>query len=100
MLGALCSDGLNSLGGYGRCPPIIGACSTVPVAVQAAWAGFVRTGDVVVDATCGNGLDSLWLARTVGRSGKLYAFDIQVNTCSEIHTAKFLPSVHPLIVCT
>ena len=80
MLGALCCDGLDSLCGW-RCPLIIRACSSVPVAAQAAWAGFVRTGDVVVDATCGNGLDSLWLARAVGRSGKLYAFDIQVNKC-------------------
>ncbi len=71
----------------------------MPVTAQAAWAGFVRTGDVVVDATCGNGLDSLWLARAVGRSGKLYAFDIQVNTCGGKHTVEFYTSFHPLIDC-
>lgn len=34
-------------------------------------------GDTVVDATCGNGRDTLFLARLVGPRGKVYAFDIQ-----------------------
>lgn len=46
---------------------------------QAVWAGFVRQGDVAVDATCGNGHDSKWLAEAVGPQGKLYAFDIQAR---------------------
>ncbi|CAL5222665.1 g5062 [Coccomyxa viridis] len=44
---------------------------------QAVWAGFAREGDTVVDATCGNGHDSKWLAQAVGPTGMLYAFDIQ-----------------------
>ena len=65
----------------GRCLPVLGHAQHCQVAVHAAWAGFVQQRDIVVDATCGNGLDSLWLAKAVGRSGKLYAFDIQVNKC-------------------
>ena len=34
-------------------------------------------GDVAVDFTMGNGNDTLFLSRTVGASGKVYAFDIQ-----------------------
>ncbi|MBE3555041.1 MAG: methyltransferase domain-containing protein [Thermicanus sp.] len=38
---------------------------------------FVRPGDILVDATCGNGRDTLYLARLAGPKGKVYAFDIQ-----------------------
>ena len=34
-------------------------------------------GDTAVDFTMGNGNDTLFLSRTVGKSGKVYAFDIQ-----------------------
>lgn len=37
----------------------------------------VKKGDVAVDATAGNGLDTLFLAKLVGESGRVYAFDIQ-----------------------
>ncbi|MCL6545959.1 MAG: class I SAM-dependent methyltransferase, partial [Bryobacteraceae bacterium] len=37
----------------------------------------VKRGSVVVDATAGKGNDTLFLARLVGRHGKVYAFDIQ-----------------------
>lgn len=36
-----------------------------------------KEGDLVVDATAGNGNDTLFLAETVGPSGKVFAFDIQ-----------------------
>ncbi|MFZ5352583.1 MAG: class I SAM-dependent methyltransferase [Bacillota bacterium] len=38
---------------------------------------LVNTGDIVVDATMGNGNDTLLLARLVGENGKVYSFDIQ-----------------------
>lgn len=38
---------------------------------------FVRCGDLVVDATCGNGKDTLLLAELVGANGQVWAFDIQ-----------------------
>jgi len=37
----------------------------------------VKPGDHVVDATCGNGQDTLLLAEIVGSSGKVWGFDIQ-----------------------
>ncbi len=37
----------------------------------------VKEGGCAVDATCGNGHDTLFLARLVGTGGKVYAFDIQ-----------------------
>lgn len=38
---------------------------------------YIREGDLCVDATAGNGGDTEFLCRLVGRSGKVYAFDIQ-----------------------
>lgn len=38
---------------------------------------IVRPGDTVVDATAGNGHDTLFLAKAVGENGKVYAFDVQ-----------------------
>lgn len=37
----------------------------------------LREGDVAVDFTMGNGNDTLFLSRTVGERGRVYAFDIQ-----------------------
>ncbi|WP_243369649.1 class I SAM-dependent methyltransferase [Geotalea sp. SG265] len=39
----------------------------------------VRPGDRVVDATCGNGHDTLFLAGLVGTEGKIFAFDVQAE---------------------
>jgi len=37
----------------------------------------LRAGDVAVDATAGNGHDTVHLAETVGESGTVFAFDVQ-----------------------
>lgn len=37
----------------------------------------LRAGDTAVDFTMGNGHDTEFLSRTVGESGRVYAFDIQ-----------------------
>ncbi|MDY0405284.1 class I SAM-dependent methyltransferase [Virgibacillus sp. 179-BFC.A HS] len=37
----------------------------------------VSHGEIVIDATCGNGNDTLFLSKLVGDTGKVYAFDIQ-----------------------
>lgn len=37
----------------------------------------VREGDTVVDATMGNGGDTLFLAEIVGETGRVYGFDVQ-----------------------
>ncbi len=37
----------------------------------------LKEGEVAVDFTMGNGNDTLFLSKTVGESGKVYAFDIQ-----------------------
>jgi len=45
--------------------------------VQDILKNVVEKGDTVVDATCGNGYDTVFLARLVGEEGKVYAFDVQ-----------------------
>ena len=37
----------------------------------------LKAGDVAVDFTMGNGGDTLFLSNTVGKEGRVYAFDIQ-----------------------
>ena len=38
---------------------------------------IVQKGDVVIDATMGNGYDTIYLGNLVRETGKVYAFDIQ-----------------------
>ncbi len=40
-------------------------------------AQIVRPGDTVIDATVGNGYDTVFLANAVGDTGKVFGFDIQ-----------------------
>jgi SAM-dependent methyltransferase len=53
----------------------------------------VKHGDLVVDATCGNGQDTLLLAELVGSSGRVWGFDIQEaalqRTCARVADAGF-----------
>lgn len=44
---------------------------------------FLREGDPVVDATCGNGHDTLFLAQLVGETGRVWAFDIQEQAINQ-----------------
>jgi len=39
--------------------------------------GKLKDGDIAIDATAGNGHDTLFLAGCVGPAGKVFAFDIQ-----------------------
>jgi SAM-dependent methyltransferase len=47
------------------------------------WANVVQPGNIVIDSTCGNGIDSLALAQLAlcqrPNNGKLYCIDIQSN---------------------
>ncbi|MFL6559341.1 MAG: class I SAM-dependent methyltransferase [Bacillus sp. (in: firmicutes)] len=75
----------------------------------------VKPGDIVVDATVGNGYDTVFLAKLVGESGQVYGFDIQAEAvaaskerltehfllerCNIFHTGHenlsfMIPSVH------
>ncbi len=49
------------------------------------WRRIVRPGDTVIDATCGNGADTLMLAKLAltESSGHLYALDIQESAIEE-----------------
>lgn len=55
----------------------------------------VRPGDAVVDATMGNGKDTLFLCELVGEHGHVYAFDVQeeavARTRERIAEAGFAP---------
>ncbi|WP_163971515.1 class I SAM-dependent methyltransferase [Oceanobacillus halotolerans] len=54
----------------------------------------VQEGDTVIDATCGNGHDTLFLSNLVGETGKVLAFDIQeqalTNTAERLQVAKWI----------
>ena len=38
---------------------------------------IIEKGDTVIDATMGNGYDTVYLGNLVGENGKVYAFDVQ-----------------------
>lgn len=46
----------------------------------------LEKGDTVIDATCGNGHDTLFLCQTVGHDGHVYAFDIQEQAINNSQT--------------
>lgn len=47
----------------------------------------VCEGDTVIDATAGNGHDTIFLASLVGESGRVHAFDIQACAIESAHAA-------------
>ncbi|PIT37754.1 hypothetical protein BHC43_07830 [Snodgrassella alvi] len=59
--------------------------------VHATIRQVVQAGDTVIDATAGNGYDTLFLASCVGPTGKVVAFDIQpaaiVSTRTKLESA-------------
>jgi predicted methyltransferase len=51
-----------------------------PRPTELAWTllrGAVQAGDLVIDATAGNGHDTVFLAGCVGENGRVLAFDVQ-----------------------
>jgi tRNA1(Val) A37 N6-methylase TrmN6 len=50
---------------------------------QTLVAEVLQEGEVAVDATAGNGHDTLFLARLVGETGHIYAFDIQAQALQQ-----------------
>ena len=47
-------------------------------------AEVLRPGDIAIDATAGNGHDTLFLANCVGGVGKVYGFDIQQQALDSV----------------
>ena len=58
----------------------------------------LKPGGVAADFTMGNGNDTLWLSRTVGEEGHVYAFDVQLQALR--HTAERLRREHAPANCT
>lgn len=48
--------------------------------------GALEPGDVAVDATVGNGHDTVALARAVGAEGRVYGFDVQEEAIANTRT--------------
>ncbi|MBB5039591.1 tRNA (mnm(5)s(2)U34)-methyltransferase [Prosthecobacter dejongeii] len=71
-----------------RLPQLASQTGGLPSAVrwaQLLLADRLSAGDVVVDATAGNGHDTLFLARCVGAAGHVYAMDVQAAAVAETH---------------
>ena len=47
---------------------------------------FLKAGDRVIDATCGNGNDTLLLAELVGPTGRVWGFDLQQEAIEATRT--------------
>lgn len=61
----------------------------------------LKEGDVAVDFTMGNGNDTLFLSETVGKEGRVYAFDIQEEALisTEKHLAEFSAPENYTLIC-
>lgn len=73
---------------------------------HATWSQILRPGDTVVDATCGNGHDTLFLAESVGSEGQTFAFDLQESATTTTRAAiestipsDARPTMHYLTEC-
>lgn len=80
-----------------------GSTSALPDAVEMARrmvAGNLRPGDIAIDATVGNGHDTLWLAELVGDNGLVIGCDIQeaaiTATRQRLETASLVSRVQLL----
>ncbi len=64
---------------------------------------FIQTGDIVLDATAGNGHDTLFLAKQVGQQGKVFSFDVQqqaiVSTKSRLQAENIIDNVELIHAC-
>jgi 16S rRNA C1402 N4-methylase RsmH len=63
----------------------------------------LKEGDVAVDFTMGNGNDTLFLSKAVGKDGKVYAFDIQelaIQTTKKLLTENSAPENYELILAS
>jgi len=60
-------------------------------------AAVLREGDLAIDATAGNGHDTVFLAKLVGETGKVIAFDVQeqaiVSTKERLATENLLERI-------
>ncbi len=45
---------------------------------------YLTVGSIAIDATCGNGFDTLFLAEQVGRTGVVYGVDIQERSIETV----------------
>lgn len=52
---------------------------SLPETAHRIVAGHTKPGDIVIDATLGNGHDTMFLAQRVGPQGHVYGFDIQAQ---------------------
>lgn len=71
-----------------------------PRPTSLAWTllrGSIHDGDLAIDATAGNGHDTVFLAECVGQNGRVLAFDVQpaaIRSASErVEAAGFSPRV-------
>lgn len=58
------------------------------------WDQWVQEGDWAIDATCGNGHDTLKLSELVGATGKVIALDIQEEAIQSARSRAGAPNVH------
>lgn len=69
---------------YGVTPLIIALVDKPTEAAHSAIQSHVKAGDTVVDATLGNGYDTLFLATLVGSRGVVHGFDIQAKALQSV----------------
>jgi predicted methyltransferase len=60
-------------------------------------ADVISAGDIAVDATAGNGHDTIFLARCVGPRGRVFSFDVQRQALAATEAA--VNTLDPVLAC-
>lgn len=66
-------------------PPPVRQNMGLLATAHAAVARCISPGDLVVDATAGEGHDTLFLSQAVGNHGRVFAFDLQIEAIENTH---------------
>ncbi|WZL74933.1 class I SAM-dependent methyltransferase [Clostridiaceae bacterium 35-E11] len=69
----------------------------VTALAQSVMSVTLNEGDTAVDATMGNGNDTLFLAKTVGKQGKVISFDIQEQAINSTRSLLEQNSVYEIV---
>eukprot|EP00879_Flechtneria_rotunda_P019227 GHRR01020188.1.p1 GENE.GHRR01020188.1~~GHRR01020188.1.p1 ORF type:complete len:220 (+),score=80.15 GHRR01020188.1:216-875(+) len=104
--GTLTLDGHHEQPGFPNLLDLVSVHGArLTTAAQMVWAQVLQPGDIAVDATCGNGNDTLFLAQLVGPTGTVYGIDLQASAVESTkdflqqHLAAAKPQLHIMQGC-
>jgi predicted methyltransferase len=71
---------------------------SLPQQAHAILQAHLQNGDIAIDATAGNGHDTLFLAQQVAPLGQVYSFDIQAAAITATHHRLLTADLRPVVL--